>query len=95
MLHLFHLPILREAGIFDAFNDMPNFKKYVGWYRHVQTPQDRTMGGCSLTPALSDGNWETVWSVTLGWAAAAYVKSDPTYAMKLWKSWLRACVHLT
>ena len=49
------------------------------------------MGGCSLTPALSDGNWETVWSVTLGWAAAAYVKSDPTYAMKLWKSWLRAC----
>ena len=82
---------LREAGILDAFNDMPNFKKYVGWYRHVQTPQDRTMGGCSLTPALSDGNWETVWSVTLGWAAAAYVKSDPTYAMKLWKSWLRAC----
>jgi hypothetical protein len=29
------------------------------------------MGGCALTPALSDGNWETVWEVTLGWAVCS------------------------
>ena len=44
-----------------------------GYYRLIQTPRDRTMGGCALTPALSDANWETVWEVTLGWAAGAYV----------------------
>eukprot|EP00943_MAST-04B_sp_MAST-4B-sp1_P001448 g1448.t1 len=82
---------LREAGIMDAFNDIPNFKKFIGWYRLVQTPQDLTMGGCSLTPALSDGNWETVWSVTLGWATAAYIRTDPTYAAELWLAWERAC----
>ena len=57
----------------------------------VQTPADRTMGGCSLTPALSDGNWETVWEVTLGWAAGAYALTDPTYAAELWAAWERAC----
>ena len=50
----------------DAFNEIPNLKKFVGWYRLIQTPPDATMQGCSLTPALSDGNWETVWEVTLG-----------------------------
>jgi hypothetical protein len=82
---------LRQAGVMDPFNDIPNFKKYVGWYRLVQTPADATMGGCALTPALSDGNWETVWEATLGWAAGAYAETDPTYAAELWAAWERAC----
>ena len=82
---------LRQANIMDPFNEMKNLKKFVGWYRHVQTPPDSTMNNCALTPALSDGNWETVWEVTLGWAAGAYVRSDPTYASKLWKAWENAC----
>jgi hypothetical protein len=112
---------LREAGVMDAFNEIPELKRFVGtrplfpkaqnekenkslsasrhaasrtrtaqalmqiwlgrrvhcavtgYYRLIQTPRDRTMGGCALTPALSDANWETVWEVTLGWAAGAYV----------------------
>ena len=82
---------LRRLGLMDAFNELPNFKKFVGWYRLVQTPPDTTMGGCALTPALSDGNWETVWEVTLGWAAGAYAQTDPTYAAELWSAWERAC----
>ena len=49
------------------------------------------MGGCALTPALSDGNWEMVWEATLGWAAGAYALTDPTYAAELWAAWERAC----
>ena len=82
---------LRQAGVMDPFAEIKNFKKYVGWYRHVLTPPDSTFGGCALTPALSDGNWELVWSVTLGWSAAAYVQTDPTYAAQLWEAWERAC----
>ena len=37
----------------DAFNEIPEFKRFVGYYRLVQTPPDRLMGGCALTPALS------------------------------------------
>ena len=44
---------LRHAGIIDAFNEIPEFKRFVGYYRLVQTPPDRLMGGCALTPALS------------------------------------------
>ena len=29
--------------------------------------------------------------MTLGWAAAAYAKSDPAYAAELWLAWERAC----
>ena len=68
-----------------------NFKNFVGWYTNIQTPPDRTMGGCALTPALSDGNWETVWEVTLGWAAGGFEDSDPTYARRLFRAWERAC----
>jgi hypothetical protein len=82
---------LRQAGVIDAFNEIESFKRYVGWYRHVQTPADATMGGCSLTPALSDGNWESVWLATLGWAAGAYARTDPSYAAELWGAWERAC----
>eukprot|EP01051_Picozoa_sp_SAG22_P001147 SAG22_NODE_42_length_25431_cov_5.091580_5_plen_945_part_00 len=82
---------LRHAGIMDPFNDLPLFKKYVGWYRLVQTPRDKTMGGCALTPALSDADWETVWEATLGWAAGAFAQSDPAYATELWVAWERAC----
>ena len=32
-----------------------------------------------------------MWEVTLGWAAAAYAKSDPAYAAELWLAWERAC----
>ena len=70
---------LREAGVMDAFNDIPSFKRFVGYYRLIQTPRDVTMRGCALTPALSDANWETVWEATLGWAAGAYARSDPAY----------------
>ena len=48
-------------------------------------------GGCALTPALSDANWETVWEVTLGWAAAAYARTDPSYAAELWSAWEASC----
>ena len=64
----------------DPFNEIAEFKRFVGYYRLIQTPPDVTMGGCALTPALSDGNWETVWEVTLGWAAGAYAQTDPSYA---------------
>ena len=37
----------------DAFNEIPEFKRFVGYYRLVQTPPDKLMGGCALTPALS------------------------------------------
>ena len=37
----------------DAFNEIPEFKRFVGYYRLVQSPPDRLMGGCALTPALS------------------------------------------
>ena len=82
---------LREAGIMDAFNEIPELKRFVGYYRLIQTPRDRTMGGCALTPALSDANWETVWEVTLGWAAGAYARTDPSYAAELWSAWELAC----
>ena len=49
------------------------------------------MGGCALTPALSDANWENVWEATLGWAAGAYAQTDPTYAAELWTAWRLAC----
>eukprot|EP00729_Bicosta_minor_P006428 gene6428-14358_t len=71
---------LKQAGIMDPFNEIAEFKRFVGYYRLIQTPPDVTMGGCALTPALSDGNWETVWEVTLGWAAGAYAQTDPSYA---------------
>lgn len=81
---------LRQAGVINLF-EMPELKKFIGWYRFVQTPPDRTMGGCSLTPALSDGNWETVWEVVMGWAAPAYATTDPLYAAELWAAWRLAC----
>ena len=34
---------LREAGIMDAFNEIPELKRFVGYYRLIQTPRDRTM----------------------------------------------------
>ena len=82
---------LRHAGVADLFMAPSPLKRFVGWYRYVQTPPDRTMGGCSLTPALSDGNWELVWSATMGWAAAAYAQTDPTYAAELLAAWRLAC----
>ena len=82
---------LRQAGVMDAFNEIPELKRFVGYYRLIQTPPDRTMGGCALTPALSDANWETVWEATLGWAAGAYARTDPSYAAELWRAWERAC----
>jgi hypothetical protein len=87
---------LKHSKKMDPFNDNDeeysiNFKKFLGWYRFIQTPPDRTMGNCSLTPALSDGNWETVWQVTLGWSVAGYVKTDPTYANQLFQAWENAC----
>ena len=58
---------LQETAVtyMDAFNDIPSFKRFVGYYRLIQTPRDVTMRGCALTPALSDANWETVWEATL------------------------------
>lgn len=86
---------LRHAGVMDVFQGSGlaarNFKLFVGWYTNIQTPPDKTMGGCALTPALSDGNWETVWEVTLGWAAGGFEDSDPTYARRLFRAWERAC----
>jgi hypothetical protein len=34
---------LRQAGIMDAFNGIPELKRFVGYYRLIQTPRDRTM----------------------------------------------------
>ena len=82
---------LRQAKIMDAFNEIDSFKKFVGWYRLIQTPPDATMSNCSLTPALSDGNWETVWEVSMGWSAGAYIQTDPTYANALFGGWENAC----
>ena len=48
-----------------------------------QTKPDQTMGGCALTPALGDANWEQVWEAMLGWAAGAYAKTDPWCAAAL------------
>ena len=53
---------LRQAKIIDMFQS-PILKRYIGWYRLVQTPPDKTMGNCALTPALADANWESVWEV--------------------------------
>ena len=82
---------LRHAGIMDAFNEIIEFKKFLGWYRKVQTPPDATMGNCSLTPAISDSNWETVWQVSLGWSVGAYALTDPSYAWQLFRAWENAC----
>jgi hypothetical protein len=81
---------LRQHDVMDAFEN-PHLKRYVGWYRLIQTPPDRTMGGCALTPAIADANWETVWEATLGWAANAYKETDPAYAAELRAAWNRAC----
>ena len=75
----------------DPFNELALFKKFVGWYRLIQTPPDATMGNCSLTPALSDGNWESVWEVSMGWSAGAFIATDPTYANALFGAWENAC----
>ena len=75
----------------DPFNELASFKKFVGWYRLIQTPPDATMGNCSLTPALSDGNWESVWEVSMGWSAGAFIATDPTYANALFGAWENAC----
>ena len=40
-------------------SQIPQLKRFVGWYRKVQTT-DLTMGGCAVTPALGDANWEQV-----------------------------------
>ena len=45
--HIFLL-VNRNPEVF-----IPEFKRFVGYYRLVQTPPDRLMGGCALTPALS------------------------------------------
>ena len=81
---------LRQAKKRDMFEN-PHLKRYAGWYRLVQTPPDATMGGCALTPGIADANWESVWEVTLGWAAGAYAVSDPAYSAELMAAWNRAC----
>ena len=81
---------LRRHGVMDAFR-LPAFRAFVGWVIAVQTPRDRTMGGCALTPALSDGNVESVWEANLGWAAGAYARTDPSFAAELWDAWQLAC----
>lgn len=49
-------------------------------------PSDRVV----LVPGLGDANWANWWFATLGWAAPAYVESDPAFSGRLMWTWNRA-----
>jgi hypothetical protein len=81
---------MRRNGPFDPFVSLPKLGQMASYYLLVQTPPDETLGGISLTPGVSDANWEANWEAVLGWSAAGAAGSDAPLARAMMWGWERA-----
>lgn len=80
---------LQRSGGRDYFADR-RFKAMLESYLRLQSPRCATLGNVTMSPGISNANWENIWTSALARAAPGVARSDPAFAGRLMWGWHRA-----